>query len=42
MHAHHLGSFDVTDSQDDFADGMAPSQLHNLSGGGELGIHFHH
>lgn len=37
---HHLGPFEVTDPEGDLGDGVATHQLHYLSGGGELGVHF--
>lgn len=37
---HHLGPLEVTDPEGDLGDGVATHQLHNLSGGGELGVHF--
>lgn len=37
---HHLGPLEVTDPEGDLGDGVATHQLHYLSGGGELGVHF--
>ena len=35
----HLSSLQVTNPQGDLGDGVTPHQLHNLSGGGEFGVH---
>lgn len=37
---HHLGPLEVTDPEGDLGDGVATHQLHYLSGGGELRVHF--